>query len=343
MVKAGVLVVACSGMVATVGLQSSAAAPGPTAVSAVPTSPRSALGVMPAAPRVTPVATRGRTTVVSKRPARTTQALMIGSRAQLMARGQLGQQGYIGMTVVTAATTGRPDERVSRSTTRAETKTDRTQESTVTTESSDDRDGSSASASGTSDDEPTSASTSSAEPTGSTSAAADDSATGISTSDDPSEPAESADPGDAAGAGDSADPGEPDDQPGEDQPGEDQPTAGDGPGSASFGDAVIAIAIRYEGTPYRYGGTTPAGFDCSGFTSFVMAKLGYDLPRTSGAQRAATHRISRSQAVAGDLVFMPGHVGIYAGHGMMIDSPRSGLSISLRPVYSSSATYGRVG
>ena len=45
----------------------------------------------------------------------------------------------------------------------------------------------------------------------------------------------------------------------------------------------------------------------------------------------------------GDLVFMPGHVGIYAGGGMMWDAPRSGNSVSKRPVYSSSATYGRVG
>ena len=257
-----------------------------------------------------------------------------------MARGQLGQQGYIGMTVVKAAAATRPAASVSRSTTRDEGKVDRAKDSTATTESADDEDGSSASASSPSDDDatPAPAPTSSAEPGRSRSTTDGDIATAASASDDPSGPGDSDDSGDEAG---DDQPG--DDQPGDDQPGDDQPTAGDGPGSASFGDAVIAIASRYEGTPYRYGGTTPAGFDCSGFTSYVMAELGYDLPRTSGAQRAATQRISRSQAVAGDLVFMPGHVGIYAGNGMMIDSPRSGLSISLRPVYSSSATYGRVG
>jgi cell wall-associated NlpC family hydrolase len=51
---------------------------------------------------------------------------------------------------------------------------------------------------------------------------------------------------------------------------------------------VLAIAARYEGLPYKYGGTTPDGFDCSGFTSHVMARMGIDLPRTSGAQRSAT-------------------------------------------------------
>lgn len=115
------------------------------------------------------------------------------------------------------------------------------------------------------------------------------------------------------------------------------------PGSADFGAAVLSIASRYDGIAYRYGGTTPAGFDCSGFTSYVFAQVGTDLPRTSGAQRAAATRISRGEAVPGDLVFMPGHVGIYAGNGMMWDSPRSGLDVSKRPVYSSSATYGRVG
>jgi peptidoglycan DL-endopeptidase CwlO len=121
------------------------------------------------------------------------------------------------------------------------------------------------------------------------------------------------------------------------------PVKAGAPGSAEFGATILAIASRYAGTPYRYGGTTPEGFDCSGFTSYVYAQVGIDLPRTSGAQRAATRRISRSEAMPGDLVFMPGHVGIYAGNGMMWDSPRSGKSVTKRPVYSSSATYGRVG
>ena len=117
---------------------------------------------------------------------------------------------------------------------------------------------------------------------------------------------------------------------------------GGSPGSAQFGASVLAIAARYNGIAYRYGGTTPAGFDCSGFTSYVLAQVGIDLTRTSGSQRAETTRISRSEAVAGDLVFMPGHVGIYAGNGMMWDSPRSGKDVSKRSVYSSSATFGRV-
>jgi peptidoglycan DL-endopeptidase CwlO len=115
------------------------------------------------------------------------------------------------------------------------------------------------------------------------------------------------------------------------------------PGSPEFGATVLAIAARYAGTPYVYGGVTPAGFDCSGYTRYVYAQVGIDLPRTSSEQRAATRRISRSEARPGDLVFIPGHVGIYAGGNMMWDAPSSGGYVSKRAIYSSSATFGRVG
>ncbi|HET8617215.1 MAG TPA: C40 family peptidase [Actinomycetales bacterium] len=121
------------------------------------------------------------------------------------------------------------------------------------------------------------------------------------------------------------------------------PVKAGAPGSPEFGATVLAIAARYAGTPYVYGGTTPSGFDCSGYTAYVFAQVGIDLPRTSSAQRAATRRISRSDAMPGDLVFLPGHVGIYAGGGMMWDAPRTGKDVQKRPIYSSSATFGRVG
>lgn len=110
---------------------------------------------------------------------------------------------------------------------------------------------------------------------------------------------------------------------------------------------MIAIAARYIGTPYRYGGTSPRGFDCSGFTGYVYRQLGISLPRTANQQMQATRRISRSQARAGDLVFFVSgqrayHVGVYAGGGKLYDSPRTGKTIQKRAIWDASVVYGRV-
>jgi cell wall-associated NlpC family hydrolase len=110
---------------------------------------------------------------------------------------------------------------------------------------------------------------------------------------------------------------------------------------------VVAIAMRYLGIAYRYGGTTPRGFDCSGFTQYVFRQVGVTLPRTADQQLRAASRISRSQARAGDLVFFLSggyayHVGIYLGNGKMVDSPRRGSVITVRSVYSSNVAYARL-
>jgi len=105
---------------------------------------------------------------------------------------------------------------------------------------------------------------------------------------------------------------------------------------------VLGIAASLAGIYYIYGGTTTAGFDCSGFTKYVFNKVGINLPRTAAAQQQAATRVSKPQP--GDLVFFGSpayHVGIYAGNNMMWDSPHTGKSISKRSIWSSSATYGR--
>lgn len=109
------------------------------------------------------------------------------------------------------------------------------------------------------------------------------------------------------------------------------------------GNAVLEIAARYVGVPYVSGGTTPDGFDCSGFTSYVYAQLGIDLPRTSSEQRYAGTVVSREDALPGDLVWSPGHIGIYAGGNQMIDSPRPGKTVQFRTIWQSSPTFIRVG
>jgi peptidoglycan DL-endopeptidase CwlO len=118
------------------------------------------------------------------------------------------------------------------------------------------------------------------------------------------------------------------------------------PGSAR-GASVISVAARYVGVPYVYGGTTPDGFDCSGYVKYVFAAVGISLPRTADQQMNATTRISSSEAQPGDLVFFVSggrayHNGIYAGNGMIYDSPKSGGYVSKRAIWSATVVYTRV-
>lgn len=111
----------------------------------------------------------------------------------------------------------------------------------------------------------------------------------------------------------------------------------------SKAEQVIAIAKQYVGVPYVYGGTTPSGWDCSGYIAFVYDKVGVNLPRTSGAQKAAGTVVSASEAKPGDLVFSPGHIGIYAGNGMMYDAGSPSSNTSYRShSWMGSVTYIRV-
>ncbi|CAN5375508.1 hypothetical protein BH11ACT3_BH11ACT3_22930 [soil metagenome] len=105
---------------------------------------------------------------------------------------------------------------------------------------------------------------------------------------------------------------------------------------------VVAVAKQYVGTPYAYGGETPAGFDCSGFTAFVYAQFGVALPHSSADQGVP---ITPESALPGDLVVMDGggHIGIYLGGNMMIDAgtPRTGVSI--RAIYNPNHWFTRAG
>lgn len=102
--------------------------------------------------------------------------------------------------------------------------------------------------------------------------------------------------------------------------------------SASKVQAVIDEAKQYIGTPYSWGGNTPAGFDCSGFTRYVFNDVGISLPRTTGTQWDATTPVSSPSV--GDLVFFetykvgPSHVGIYLGNNKFISAASQGVVIS---------------
>lgn len=105
-------------------------------------------------------------------------------------------------------------------------------------------------------------------------------------------------------------------------------SVGGNPKKAPRGE-VVAIAMRYLGVPYRWGGTSPStGFDCSGFTMYVYAQVGVRLPHSSRAQYGCGERVGRANLKPGDLVFFGRsrihHVGIYVGNGQYVHSPRTG-------------------
>ncbi|MCH6269413.1 MULTISPECIES: C40 family peptidase [Neobacillus] len=102
--------------------------------------------------------------------------------------------------------------------------------------------------------------------------------------------------------------------------------------SASAVQGVIEEAKKYLGSPYKWGGNTPAGFDCSGFTVYVFNKVGISLPRTAATQWDATTPVASPSI--GDLVFFqtyklgPSHVGIYLGNNKFISAASTGVTIS---------------
>ena len=93
---------------------------------------------------------------------------------------------------------------------------------------------------------------------------------------------------------------------------------------------VLDYAAQFLGVPYVYGGSTPSGFDCSGFTSYVFKNTVGSIPRVAQAQFNATPRVSLEELLPGDLVFFGSspssisHVGIFVGDGKFIHSPHTG-------------------
>ena len=96
--------------------------------------------------------------------------------------------------------------------------------------------------------------------------------------------------------------------------------------SSGTGNDVVRSALGYRGTPYRYGGASRGGFDCSGFTSYLYGKKGISLPHTARGQFQHGKAVSHNSLKSGDLVFFhtvtPGisHVGMYIGNGKFVHS-----------------------
>ena len=96
----------------------------------------------------------------------------------------------------------------------------------------------------------------------------------------------------------------------------------------------VHIAKSMVGAPYRYGGTSPTGFDCSGLVYYSYRRAGIYVPRTAHAQLRAADRVSLRNLAAGDLLFFKlgrqpvSHVAIYSGNGRFIHAPSSGKRVS---------------
>jgi cell wall-associated NlpC family hydrolase len=125
-----------------------------------------------------------------------------------------------------------------------------------------------------------------------------------------------------------------------------QPSSGGGSGSAPAAQygGVVGVAMQYLGIPYVWGGSSPSGFDCSGFVMYVYAQVGVSLPHNAAAQYGYGASVSRSELAPGDLVFFNGlgHVGIYIGGNQFIHSPHTGdvVKISSLTGWYASTYYG---
>lgn len=123
--------------------------------------------------------------------------------------------------------------------------------------------------------------------------------------------------------------------------------------AASSGSAseVVDLAMQYLGYPYCYGGSSPSGFDCSGFVRYVYSQFGCSLNRTASAQMSNGTSVSMSELQPGDLVFFlksgsgasrASHVGIYIGGGQFIHASTSSTGVIISDMDSAYYTTGFV-
>jgi cell wall-associated NlpC family hydrolase len=111
---------------------------------------------------------------------------------------------------------------------------------------------------------------------------------------------------------------------------------------------LVSFAKKFLGVPYVWGGTSPNGFDCSGFVQYVYKQMGVNLPRISADQARAGKRVGLGDLKPGDLVAWDNssrnsgadHIAIYIGNGLIIEAPRPGRSVQITRLYDSGSAWG---
>lgn len=116
------------------------------------------------------------------------------------------------------------------------------------------------------------------------------------------------------------------------------------PDQLALGERVVEKAKQYIGTPYVYGGSSPSGFDCSGFVKYIYSHFGVSLNRVAAAQSYNGYAVSADNMMPGDIICFASyggrgyinHVGIYVGNGQFIHSPRTGYTVCIETLAQSS-------
>ncbi|MDH3430636.1 MAG: C40 family peptidase [Gammaproteobacteria bacterium] len=105
-------------------------------------------------------------------------------------------------------------------------------------------------------------------------------------------------------------------------------------GRPALGERAAMVALQQVGAPYRFGGSTPTGFDCSGLVHYSYVNAGRNIPRTTAGQWATLTPVDDHQIRVGDLLFFSisgkmSHVGLYLGDGRFVHAPSTGRRVSI--------------
>jgi cell wall-associated NlpC family hydrolase len=109
--------------------------------------------------------------------------------------------------------------------------------------------------------------------------------------------------------------------------------------ATSVGRSAAQIAMQQVGVPYRYGGQTPSGFDCSGLVHYSYGRAGKSIPRTTSRLWSGTQAVQHGEIQVGDLLFFSiegkmSHVGLYLGDGQFVHAPSTGRTVSVESLSS---------